>query len=229
MHKARSLAAGSVARFMKSPFVRQTLSSLRQPECQTEDLKISATDGRPVPIRIYKPASVTASRKPVLVIAHSGGFCTGGLETEEFICRVLCRSLDLIVVDIDYRLAPEFKFPSAVFDVYGVVKWVSQNAASFGGDLSKGFILAGVSAGGNYTVHAAYMARDERLTPPLTGTMFICTGMPHDMYDPHSGRLDLFPGKLVSWEENKDAPISSRETNKYYRGEFNNVALRTRR
>lgn len=142
----------------------------------------------------------------------------GGLETEEFIARLLSRSHGLIVVDVDYRLAPEAKFPAPVFDVYDVVKWVAKNASSIGGDLTKGFILGGISAGGNCSVLSPYMARDEGLQPPITGTFFACTGMPHKLADLIGRHHDLFPGKLVSWEENKDIPIGGLRTNEHYSG-----------
>lgn len=142
----------------------------------------------------------------------------GGLETEEFICRLLCRRNDLIMVDVDYRLAPESPFPALVLDVYDVVKWVAKNSHTIGGDLGKGFILGGISAGGNATVLPAYMARDEGLQPPITGTFFVSTGMPHYQRRSDSSDLDLFPGKLPSIVENKDAPILPYETNLCYGG-----------
>ena len=202
---------------MKSPFVRETLGSLPQPECRTDDRKIPRSGGQ-IPVRIYTPGQSPSTSKPVCILAHNGGFCTGGLDSEEFIARLLCRSHGLIVVDVDYRLAPEAKFPAGVFDVYDVVKWVAKTAASIGGNLSKGFILGGISAGGNFTVACAYMARDERLQPPITGTFFVCTGMPHDSHDLTGNHKDLFPGKLVSWEDHKDSPLGGRKTNQYYSG-----------
>ncbi|ETN46817.1 uncharacterized protein HMPREF1541_01006 [Cyphellophora europaea CBS 101466] len=216
MASARKLAATSSHRFMKSSFVRQTLGALPQPECQIEERTVTARSGKAVPFRVYRPMQTAPAQKPVLVMAHSGGFCMGGFETEEFTCRLLCRSQDVIVVDVDYSLTPEAQFPTAVHEYYDVVKWVAHNAATLGADLSKGFIAAGVSAGGNLSVHAAYMARDEGLQPPLTGTLFVCTGMPHMLTDVSGKRIDLFPGKLVSWHDNKDVPIGTPATNDFY-------------
>lgn len=221
MAKVRQAIAVSTARFMKSPFVRETLGSIPQPDCRTVDRSVPSLSGHAIPIRIYTPAQSPSASKPVCILAHNGGFCTGGLDSEEFIARLLSRSHGLIVVDVDYRLSPEAKYPAGVFDVYDVVTWVAKNAASIGGDLSKGFLVGGVSAGGNYTVMSAYLARDEGLQPPITGTFFVCTGMPHDSVDAATGvRNDLYSGKLVSWEENKDLSLGSRATNDHYGGRW---------
>lgn len=79
-------------------------------------------------------------------------------------------------------------------------------------------MLCGVSGGGNLTTGATYLARDEKLQPPLTGSILMCTGMPHESADSHGNHIDLYPGKCPSWQEHADAPISSRETNACYRG-----------
>jgi acetyl esterase/lipase len=67
------------------------------------------------------------------------------------------------------------------------------NAGSIGGDLSKGFLTGGVSAGGNCSTMAAVLARDNRLQPTLTGHMLVCTGMPHSIQDGHGNSVELFP------------------------------------
>ncbi len=59
-----------------------------------------------------------------MLYAHSGGWCMGGLDTEEFLCQLLCMKLGIIVVSVEYRLAPEWPYPTCVLDTYDVLKWV---------------------------------------------------------------------------------------------------------
>jgi acetyl esterase/lipase len=192
------------------------------------DRVIPGSNGVQIPIRVYTPGATPGTSGPCLVVAHSGGFITGNLETEAFICQLLCRSHGLVVVDIDYCLSPEFKYPAGVFQCYDVVAWIAGNQGSIGADLSKGFLLGGVSAGGNYLNNVAYMARDAGLQPALTGLFLVSTGNPHVLVDPDSptGFNDLFPGKLPSWEQNKNAPISNRATNLRYGGMYLPASVR---
>ena len=95
---------------------------------------------------------------------------------------------------------------------------VASNVSTFGGDLSKGFITAGVSGGGNLTNAVTYLARDNKLHPPLTGTLLQCTGMVHQHTDSQGRSFDMYRDKLVSWDRLEDAPIVSRGTVKVYGG-----------
>lgn len=233
----RALSSASTQRFMASAFVKQTLAALPNQDIQQHDQIIPVRNGE-VRVRIYRPQSSYSKGRPVTIMSHGGGWCLGGLDTEVFTCQLLCRSLDLIVVDVEYRLCPEFQYPSPVLDVYDAVKWVgllspdfasahrskvSANSATFGGDLTKGFMLCGVSGGGNLTTGVTYLARDEKLQPRLTGSILMCTGMPHEASDSHGNHIDLYPGRCPSWEENANAPISSRKTNQCYGGMLRSV------
>ena len=119
----RMLSAASTQRFMASPFVKYTLDRLPNGDFQEEDRVIPVRNGQ-INIRIYRPQSTLSHGRPVMVMSHGGGWCLGGLDTEVFLCQLLCRSLDLIVVDVEYRLCPEFQYPSPVLDVFDAVKWV---------------------------------------------------------------------------------------------------------
>ncbi|OAL22062.1 hypothetical protein AYO20_11256 [Fonsecaea nubica] len=215
MPQTRVLHAQGNVRFMKSAFVKQTLGD--QVLWTEEDRSVVVRDGHSVAIRIYRPKSHPGPR-PVMVLAHSGGLCMGGLDTEEFICQLLSMRLGIIVVSVAYRLAPEWLYPTCVYDVYDVIKWLSVNAQTIGADLSKGFLTGGVSGGGNTTCMAAIMARDDKLQPPLTGHVFLCTGMPHDYTDQKGHKLALFPEQLLkgSWERYKNGPVATREMNILY-------------
>ncbi|KAJ9605717.1 hypothetical protein H2200_009566 [Cladophialophora chaetospira] len=215
MPETRRLHAQGNVRFMKSAFAKETLGEQRL--WTEEDRPIVLRDGHSVMIRVYRPTAHPGKR-PVMLYAHSGGWCMGGLDTEEFICQLLCMRLGIIIVSVAYRLAPEWPYPTCVLDTYDALKWVAGNAKSFGGDLSRGFLTGGVSGGGNLTCMATILARDEHLQPALTGHLLVCTGMPHSLTDKKGGVLDLFPDQLAhgGWEKYKDGPVATRAMNDLY-------------
>lgn len=116
--------------------------------------------GGVIPIRIYKPQS--RGPLPVLVYFHGGGWVFGSLEISDALCRSFANKAECIVVSVDYRLAPEYFFPAAAEDCYAAVKWVSENATSFGGD-PLSIAVGGDSAGGNLAASVCLMARDQML------------------------------------------------------------------
>ena len=116
--------------------------------------------------RIYKPANAPASGMPVIVYYHGGGWVIADVNTYDAAPRLLSKQLNAIVVSVEYRHAPEFKFPAQHDDAAAAYRWTLQNAASWGGDTAK-MALAGESAGGNLAVATAIYARDNRLPAPL--------------------------------------------------------------
>jgi len=90
-----------------------------------EDRQIPTRDGSKITVRIYTPHKEVQGGHPLLVIFHGGGFCIGGLETEEVNSRLYCEELGFVVVNVDYRLAPEHPFPTPVNDAWDAVKWVN--------------------------------------------------------------------------------------------------------
>lgn len=123
MAESRRLHAMGNKRFMKSAFVKETLGVDATKRCDEEDQSVIVRDGTPITVRVYRPNPITIGL-PVMVYSHSGGWCLGGLDTEEFICRLLVTKLQLIIISVGYRLAPEFSYPTGVYDVYDVIKWV---------------------------------------------------------------------------------------------------------
>ena len=125
-----------------------------------------------VPIRvvIYTPndASPTAAPadRPVIVYYHGGGWVIGSPEVYEYSTLALAQNTGAVVVSVDYRLAPENKFPTAHEDAYAAYKWVKENAATIGGNAAK-VAVAGESAGGNMAVTVSMMARDRGLGLPV--------------------------------------------------------------
>ena len=116
--------------------------------------------------RIYKPAGAAASGLPVVVYYHGGGWVIADINTYDAAPRAMAKQLGAIVVSVEYRHAPEAKFPAQHDDAAAAYRWVLQNAAAWGGDPAK-IALAGESAGGNLAVATAIYARDNHLTAPL--------------------------------------------------------------
>jgi len=116
-----------------------------KPIAKMED-HIVPTDGHDVPIRIYTPEG--EGPFPVFVYFHGGGWVTGDLNTHDALCCFLCNMTPCMVVTVDYRLAPEHKFPAAVNDAISSTRWIQENISSFGGSHKK-IAIGGDSAGGN--------------------------------------------------------------------------------
>jgi len=108
-------------------------------------------------VRCYRPAG--SSAKPVIVYYHGGGWVLGSLETHDGICRVLADGADAVVVSVEYRMAPEHRFPAAVDDAYAALCWVHEHASELGADATR-LAVAGDSAGGNLSAVVAQLARD---------------------------------------------------------------------
>jgi acetyl esterase len=123
-----------------------------------------------VGIRIYWPTA-SSGALPVIVFAHGGGFVFCDLDTHDELCRAMTNGVGAIVVSVDYRLAPEFPWPSAVQDVYAVTAWAAQHADELGGDPAR-LLVAGDSAGGNLAAVTALLARD-RGRPAIAGQLLV--------------------------------------------------------
>jgi acetyl esterase len=113
--------------------------------------------GGPMAIRIYRPKD---SLRAALVYFHGGGWVVGSLESADASCRAIANRSRTVVISVDYRLAPETKFPGAVEDSYAAVRWVADNAADLRIDPAK-IAVGGASAGGNLAAAAALMARER--------------------------------------------------------------------
>lgn len=103
-------------------------------------------------LRVYEPGTQAAQAPlPVLLYLHGGGFVMGDLETHDKVCRTLCHHTGMLVVALDYRLAPEHPFPAAPDDAEAALRWVHANAATLGADPSR-IVVAGDSAGAQLAV-----------------------------------------------------------------------------
>jgi len=113
-----------------------------------------------IPLRVYRPAGVPDStRLPVHVFFHGGGWVIGDIETHDVVCRQLTSEAGVSVISVDYRLAPEHKFPAAVNDAWAATRWIVAHAAELGVDGGR-LSVGGDSAGGNLAAVVALLARD---------------------------------------------------------------------
>src|SRR5256712_6161077 len=149
------------------------------PVARTEDLTIPGPLGA-IPIRLYTP--VDKSSLPVLVYFHGGGWVVGNLETVDQFCRMIAKAAGCIGVPVNYRHAPEHKFPAAMEDAYAGTRWASQDARTFGGDPAR-LAVGGSSAGGNLAAVVAVAARDRR-APPLCFQLLIVPVIDHHLDTP---------------------------------------------
>ncbi|WP_135453868.1 alpha/beta hydrolase [Mycobacterium sp. DL99] len=130
-----------------------------QPIGSVEDRTIPGPGGD-IPVRIYWPETSSDAPAPMVVFAHGGGFVFCDLDTHDDLCRSLSNGIGAAVVSVDYRLAPESRWPAAADDVYAALCWVARNADELGGDASK-IVVAGDSAGGNLAAVTTILARDR--------------------------------------------------------------------
>lgn len=126
---------------------------------RTEDLLVPMRDGTRLPARLYAPAK---SPLPVLMYFHGGGFTIGSIASHDILCRELSRLSGCAVVSFEYRLAPEYRFPTAVDDAWDAVQWLASNREQLG--LRHGRMgVGGDSAGGTLAAVCAILARDASL------------------------------------------------------------------
>jgi acetyl esterase len=125
-----------------------------------QDLQASGPNGS-IPLRLYRPlGSTDTALLPVLVYYHGGGYVIGDLETHDTLCRELANLSGCAVVAVDYRLAPEHRFPAAVDDCIAATRWVRDHATELRVDESR-LAVGGDSAGGNLAAVVSIDARDR--------------------------------------------------------------------
>lgn len=126
---------------------------------RVEDLLIPARDGYSLPARLYAPST---GHLPVLLYFHGGGFNIGSVATHDVLCRQLSHLAGCAVISVDYRLAPEYKFPVAAHDAWDALEWLAACSTSLGLDETR-VAVGGDSAGGTLATMCAILARDAGL------------------------------------------------------------------
>jgi acetyl esterase len=181
----------------QSPAVDPLLSVNR-----VEDRSIPGPEGD-IPIRLYYPAGDAPF--PVLVYFHGGGWVIGDLDTHHGFCHALAKTGDCLVVAVDYRLAPEHRYPAAVEDAYAATKWVAENTELIQADPDR-FAVCGDSAGGHLAAVVSLMARD-RNGPRIDLQILIYP-------------ITDFSFDTPSYEENKEGYMLSRDLMKWFWNHF---------
>ena len=126
---------------------------------RVEDLTIPTRDGHQIPARLYAPARPDQGMLPVLLYFHGGGFTVGSVATHDALCRHLAHLSHGAVVSVDYRLAPQWKFPTAVEDAWDSLVWLREQGQTLGLDTTR-IAVGGDSAGGTLAAVTAIGARD---------------------------------------------------------------------
>jgi acetyl esterase len=129
-----------------------------EPMAKIDDRRTPGPGGE-IPLRIYTPEA--RGPLPVLVYFHGGGWVIGNFQTHDAVCRLLAKTAPAVVASVDYRLAPEHKFPAAAEDCYAATRWVAENATTIGADPER-IAVGGDSAGGNLAAVVCLMARDRK-------------------------------------------------------------------
>lgn len=183
------------------------------PEVAVGAVADAVADG--VPVRVYRPDG--DGPFPLAMMFHGGGWVIGDLATADGQSREVCRGAGVVVVSVDYRLAPENPFPAAAEDCYAATAWAQRHAAEFGGD-SERLAVVGDSAGGNLAAVVAQMARDRQgprlafqlLVYPVTDGVHFDTASYHDNRDGY-----LLTTDSMHWFWNHYAPGAEQRRHPY--------------
>jgi acetyl esterase len=155
-----------------------------------------------IPARIYTPKALrqTNGLAPGLVFFHGGGWVIGDLDTHDVACRKLADEGRLIVISVDYRLAPEHKFPAAVDDAIAATAWIAAHAGELGIDAAR-LLVGGDSAGGNLAAVVAISARDGN-GPAIAGQILIYPATDFAMTHPSHSEPEtsiLLTHSVIRW------------------------------
>ncbi len=160
-----------------------------------------------IPCRLYKPSNAPA--QPLLVWYHGGGMVLGNLDRADWVCRELTMQANSAVLSVDYRLAPEHKFPTAVEDAYAVAQAALTEAATLGVDAAR-ISVGGDSAGGTCAAVTCLMARERGGAMPLS-QLLVYPGTDRDLMRP-------------SVTEFADGPVLTKAAMLWFRNHYHNDA-----
>ncbi|PNS21081.1 hypothetical protein CAC42_3418 [Sphaceloma murrayae] len=176
--------------------------------------KIKMRDGYESELRVFQPEKADAGGSPLVVLIYGGGFVMGENRQLGPYGRGLVQLYNAVVVAISYRLAPENKFPTGANDAWDSFKWITANIPSLGADPSKGFVVGGVSAGGNLSIVLTQNAIEQKIQPPLTG-VWLC--VPLTFHDERHVP-DEYKKFYLSRKENAASAVLSEKTIQAFNG-----------
>ncbi|MFP3564756.1 alpha/beta hydrolase [Paraburkholderia sp. SIMBA_030] len=165
-----------------------------------EDLQVPTRDGATIRARLYHAVEPSwAEPAPALVYFHGGGFTVGSVDTHDALCRMFARDGRCTVLSVDYRLAPEYKFPTAVEDAFDALAWLHAHAAEYGVDAGR-LAVGGDSAGGTLATVCAVLARDAGIELALQLLIYPGTTA-YQQTDSHARLADgfLLSGDTIQW------------------------------
>jgi len=165
-----------------------------------EPLRFPAPAAHPFPARLYAPSA--GQGLPVLLYLHGGGFTVGSIETHDVLCRELARLSGAMVVSLDYRLAPEHRFPTAAHDAWDALAWLAAQAERLGADRTR-IAVGGDSAGGTLAAILAVLARDAHIPLKLQALFYpsVQVGVRTESFMTYA-RATFLNAELMKWFEN---------------------------
>lgn len=140
-----------------------------EPLSKVEDFILPVSQDEEIKCRVYIPEG--QGPFPLFIYYHGGGWVLGDIESTDASCRMIANRTETIVISVNYRLAPEYKFPTAVDDAYAALEWVYVKGSSLNGDVSR-LVVGGDSVGGNLATVVTMMARDRK-GPDITAQVLI--------------------------------------------------------
>lgn len=156
--KERHLVTPEIARADGLALARTRKFPVALPTVTTTDYLISTKDGAQITVRLYKPEAIKT--ETLIIYYHGGGYVVGDLETHDMACRWFANHLQTPLIAVDYRLAPEYPFPTPIEDGYAAFTWITQQAKKIGVPYKK-LVVAGDSAGANLATLVSILARDR--------------------------------------------------------------------
>jgi acetyl esterase len=160
-----------------------------------EDVTVRGADGERA-ARIYRPD--VEGPVPTMVFFHGGGFVIGDIETHDDQARLICRDGGMVVVSVDYRLAPEHPFPAGYEDCLAATQWAAENIGTLGGDSSR-LLVGGDSAGGNLAANVALACREAG--PAIAAQFLIYPGLDFTEDADYPSRVENAEGYFLTAED----------------------------
>lgn len=218
-----ALKAGSRATL---PNLRKKLAASQPPDLIEKIHRFPLRDGvqlRVIVLYRSQDASPTTPPRPLIVMFHGGGHTVGSPEAMVPLARDILKAQAAVIVLASYRLAPEFPFPFSLLDSWETLEWAATESRKFKStvlpictDPRVGFLIGGESAGANLTAALSHIARDQALSPPITGQFLHCgTFISPERVPPN------YQDRYLSWTQNEDAPVIDKDLYAIFRKAFN--------